>query len=92
MLRMMLAAMISAGALSPAMAAPPMTRFEPTLMERLQATPVAGGRTCKAMSSCEEAVALWCGGYSRADADIPCENVCSSKADVDRIKAEIGCD
>ncbi|WP_235919196.1 excalibur calcium-binding domain-containing protein [Aureimonas psammosilenae] len=95
MLRMMLAAMISAGALSPAMAAPPMTRFEPALMERLQATPVASRRTCKSVSSCEEAVALWCGGYRRADGDgdgIPCENVCSSKADVDRIKAEIGCD
>jgi hypothetical protein len=36
--------------------------------------------TCKSVSTCEEAVELWCGGYSRADGDgdgIPCENVCS---------------
>jgi hypothetical protein len=55
---------------------------------------VAQGRSCKAVSSCREAVIMWCGGYSRADADsdgIPCENVCRSKSQVDAIKDEIGC-
>lgn len=58
-----------------------------------QATLVAA-RTCKQVSSCEEAVRLWCGGYRRADADgdgIPCENVCSTREEVDRIRAAIGC-
>ena len=52
------------------------------------------GRTCKSVSSCREAVILWCSGYTRADADrdgIPCENVCPTKALVDKIRAEIGC-
>jgi hypothetical protein len=56
--------------------------------------PVATGRTCKQMSSCEDAVILWCGGYSRADADhdgIPCENVCHSRTEVEAIEREIGC-
>ena len=51
-------------------------------------------RTCKDVRSCEEAVELWCSGYRRADGDndgIPCENVCSSKREVDRIREEIGC-
>lgn len=51
-------------------------------------------RTCKSVSSCREAVILWCSGYSRADADndgIPCENVCPTKTLVDKIRAEIGC-
>lgn len=50
--------------------------------------------TCKQVSSCEEAVALWCGGYSRADADndgIPCENVCHSVEQVEEIKRRQGC-
>lgn len=54
----------------------------------------AAGRNCKSVSTCQEAVELWCGGYSRADGDhdgIPCETVCSSKAEVDEIKASIGC-
>ena len=51
-------------------------------------------RTCKQVSSCEEAVERWCSGYRRADADndgIPCENVCRSKEQVDEIRADIGC-
>lgn len=55
---------------------------------------MARGGTCKAVSTCEEAVELWCGGYSRADGDgdgIPCENVCRSKSQVDAIKQKIGC-
>lgn len=51
-------------------------------------------RTCKDVSSCREAVELWCGGYRRADRDkdgVPCENVCPSKDLVDQIRTEIGC-
>ncbi len=51
--------------------------------------------TCKAASSCEEAVILWCDGYYGADRDhdgIPCENVCSSREEVEAIEAQIGCD
>lgn len=54
----------------------------------------ASGGTCKSVRSCEEAVKLWCGGYSRADRDgdgIPCENVCRSKSQVDAIRKKIGC-
>jgi hypothetical protein len=50
--------------------------------------------SCKQVSSCAEAVELWCNGYRRADADgdgIPCENVCSSREEVDGIRAQIGC-
>jgi len=53
-----------------------------------------GGRSCKAASTCEEAVIMWCGGYSRADADgdgIPCENVCRSLQQVEAIKKKIDC-
>lgn len=52
------------------------------------------GRTCNTVSSCREAVELWCSGYGRADGDgdgIPCENVCFSLEQVKKIKAEIGC-
>ncbi|WP_127524305.1 excalibur calcium-binding domain-containing protein [Mesorhizobium sp. Z1-4] len=51
-------------------------------------------KTCKQVSSCEEAVILWCSGYDRADGDddgIPCENVCPSKRLVDQIRRQIGC-
>ena len=50
--------------------------------------------TCKSVSSCEEAVMLWCNGYGRADGDsdgIPCETVCHSREQVDEIRAAIGC-
>ena len=55
--------------------------------------PVAG-RSCKQVSSCEEAVELWCNGYARADGDddgIPCENVCHSLQQVEEIRKSIGC-
>lgn len=55
--------------------------------------PVAG-RSCKQVSSCEEAVELWCNGYARADGDddgIPCENVCHSLEQVEQIRKSIGC-
>ena len=69
-------------------------RAERLLRDGLQLVPVASRRTCKSVSTCEEAVALWCGGYRRADGDndgIPCETVCRSKPQVDAIRARIGC-
>lgn len=51
-------------------------------------------RSCKQVSSCEEAVILWCSGYRRADGDndgIPCENVCSTLEQVNEIRRVIGC-
>lgn len=50
--------------------------------------------TCKQMTTCEDAVILWCNGYSRADGDsdgIPCENVCHSLREVNEIRQAIGC-
>jgi len=50
---------------------------------------VAPRRTCQAASTCEEAVEMWCGGYSRADGDgdgILCENVRRSLVQVEAIK------
>jgi hypothetical protein len=50
--------------------------------------------TCKQVSSCEEAVEIWCNGYRRADGDndgIPCENVCHTNEQVDEIRARRGC-
>ncbi|KQQ33959.1 hypothetical protein ASG19_21985 [Rhizobium sp. Leaf306] len=54
----------------------------------------AQAKTCKDVSSCEQAVILWCEGYSRADADhdsIPCETVCHSLRDVQEIQSQVGC-
>lgn len=50
--------------------------------------------TCKQVSSCEEAVQIWCNGYRRADGDsdgIPCENVCHTREQVDQIRQQQGC-
>ena len=50
--------------------------------------------TCKQVSSCEEAVEIWCNGYGRADGDsdgIPCETVCHSLEQVDEIRSRLGC-
>jgi hypothetical protein len=63
-------------------------------VERLRQILLAQRRSCQAVSTCQEAVEMWCGGYSRADGDgdgIPCENICRSKSQVDKIKEEIGC-
>lgn len=59
---------------------------EPVLEARRQ--------SCRAVSTCEEAVRMWCGGYRGADRDrdgIPCENVCRSKQQVDDIRRRTGC-
>lgn len=63
-------------------------------VEQVKEFMVAQRQSCKAASSCQEAVEMWCGGYSRADGDgdgVPCENVCRSKSQVDTIKQRIGC-
>lgn len=55
---------------------------------------VAAAQSCKTVSSCREAVVIWCNGYRRADGDndgIPCENVCSDLDQVNEIRASIGC-
>ncbi|HEX2134922.1 MAG TPA: excalibur calcium-binding domain-containing protein [Microvirga sp.] len=55
---------------------------------------VAQRRSCQAVSTCREAVIMWCEGYSRADGDgdgVPCENVCGSRSQVQAIQKEIGC-
>ncbi len=77
--------------LTPAFALP--TAGE-TLADMPPLSTTAAARTCKQVSTCEEAVRLWCGGYRRADGDgdgIPCENVCRTKEQVDAIRAQIGC-
>jgi hypothetical protein len=59
-----------------------------------QSTIIPVRLTCKQVSSCEEAVSIWCDGYRRADGDgdgIPCENVCHSNEQVDEIRAQQGC-
>lgn len=78
----LVAALMTAGQLTPVPSAPTQGY-----------TPVQS-KTCKTVSSCRDAVVLWCGGYSRADADgdgIPCENVCKSRQQVDAIRKQIGC-
>jgi hypothetical protein len=63
-------------------------------LEQTKEILLAQRRSCQAVSTCQEAVEMWCGGYRRADGDgdgIPCENVCRSKSQVDKIKEEIGC-
>lgn len=51
-------------------------------------------KSCKQVDSCEEAVEIWCEGYRRADADkddIPCENICHTREQVEEIRSRIGC-
>ena len=84
-------AWVDGGEVQPHLLRPAVERYGSTPSTPL---PVAARRTCKSVYSCREAVLLWCGGYRRADGDgdgIPCENVCSSRREVDEIRAEIGC-
>ncbi|MGQ3671948.1 excalibur calcium-binding domain-containing protein [Xanthobacter sp. TB0136] len=49
-------------------------------------------QSCKAARTCAEAVEMWCEGYAAADRDddgIPCENVCTSKRQVDALMKKI---
>lgn len=65
------------------------------LLAALAASTESLAASCKSYSNCREAVIAWCAGsHPRADGDndgIPCENVCSSRAEVVAIMAEIGC-
>ncbi|WP_199270498.1 excalibur calcium-binding domain-containing protein [Stappia indica] len=86
---MILKALCLMGALGPA---GPYTPVAPPAATLVQAR---RGLTCKQMPDCRSAVILWCSGYGRADGDgdgIPCENVCSSRRQVEAILREIGCD
>ena len=50
--------------------------------------------SCKNARNCEEAVKMWCDGFKRADGDkdgIPCENVCKSVEQLNKIRERIGC-
>lgn len=54
----------------------------------------AQAASCKQARNCDEAVEMWCNGYSGADRDddgIPCENVCRSRAQVEAAKKRVGC-
>jgi hypothetical protein len=93
MIRVM-AAVLALSAQAAAAPSPPALPAEPSAMSPAEPLLAQRARTCKQVSSCREAVILWCSGYSRADGDddgIPCENVCRTKAEVDRIREEIGC-
>lgn len=73
-----------------------MKRFIPVFAVVMLVNISALAASCKNYSTCKQAVIAWCAGqHPRADGDndgIPCENVCSSKEQVDKIKAEIGCE
>jgi hypothetical protein len=93
--RFSLAGLIALGSLGPAGAVGGLTDGTPRAgVEPTKEFLLAQRRSCKAVSTCEEAVEMWCGGYRRADGDsdgIPCENVCSSRSQVDGIRSKIGC-
>ncbi len=66
-----------------------------TLIVLLVSAGLAEAASCKSYKNCRQAVKNWCAGnHPGADRDkdgIPCENVCRSKAQVDKIRKEIGC-
>lgn len=72
-----------------------LTATSPTVADQAGKTVLLAARqTCKQMTTCEDAVILWCNGYTRADGDndgIPCENVCRSQTEVEAIRAALGC-
>ena len=73
--------------------APPAAHATPAAEPGL-APIILAQRTCGEARSCREAVIMWCNGYRRADGDgdgIPCERVCRSRAQVNEIRAQIGC-
>ena len=72
----------------------PEPRLHRSVLQQSFVRQVQARQSCKSVGDCREAVELWCSGYRRADGDqdgIPCENVCRSKEQVDKIRAEIGC-
>jgi hypothetical protein len=90
-----LASLIAFGSFGTAGAVGDLHQVVPSMsVERVKEFLVAQRRTCQAANTCEDAVEMWCGGYSRADGDgdgIPCENVCRSLSEVEAIKNRIGC-
>lgn len=61
----------------------------PSLTDQLETYQVAQRRSCKSVSTCREVVEMSYDGYAGADRDndaIPCENLCKSKAEVERIR------
>jgi hypothetical protein len=73
--------------------APSLEFSHPPAELRISPVPIRG-ITCKQVGSCEEAVQIWCNGYSGADRDddgIPCENVCHSLEQVNQIRQSLGC-
>ncbi len=90
-----LASFMSLGSFGTAGAVGSLDQSAPSMsVERVKEILMAQRRSCKAVSTCEEAVEMWCGGYSRADGDddgIPCENVCRSLSQVEAIKKKVGC-
>jgi hypothetical protein len=93
--RLSLAGLIALGCLGPAGAVGSLKEGRPRVgVERTKEFLLVQRRSCKAVITCEEAVEMWCGGYRRADGDgdgIPCENVCSSRSQVDGIRSKTGC-
>lgn len=69
--------------------------FTTFILALFLSTTSAQAATCKSYSTCQQAVKNWCeGSHPRADGDgdgIPCENVCKSLADVQKIRKKIGC-
>ncbi|WP_404295451.1 excalibur calcium-binding domain-containing protein (plasmid) [Microvirga sp. RSM25] len=90
-----LASLMALGSFGAAGAVGSLDQGTPSMSaKRVKEILMAQRRSCKAVSTCEEAVEMWCGGYSRADGDddgIPCENVCRSLSQVEAIKKKVGC-
>ena len=67
--------------------------FAAAALSAISTTAIAA--KCVDYLTCREAVIAWCvGEHPRADGDgdgIPCENVCRSRAEVEKIKKESGC-
>ena len=77
-----LAAIITLASPAAAVEATVFAPERPSLVDQLQSYQVAARRGCKAVSTCRDAVEMWCSGYAGTDRDkdgIPCENVCKSR-------------
>jgi len=72
-----------------------INKFTVSVLLVLITTSTAYAARCADYSNCRQAVKKWCAGqHARADGDgdgIPCENVCSSRSQVQKIMREIGC-
>jgi hypothetical protein len=93
--RLILAALLTVGTFGAAWSMSNLKENTPSRgVKQVREILLAQRRSCQTASTCREAVEMWCGGYRRADGDgdgIPCENVCRSKSEVDKIKDEIAC-